>query len=725
MSRTVRPRRSDFKHQKLNWYRRATPPSAWAPYVFVRLLLYLTAGIAWVLAGLPFDVGFAHAALAGLVVLYGTAWGVRRRLPAGKRLGTVLGVLAFGIVALAGAALTHGHDATSHPGHLVHQPGAVTYFTGTVTSEVQERPNRYKAELSVSEVRVGDAWRPATGKVLVYLDKTATPLRYGDRLLVRGAPRRVPPPANPGEFDYRAYLAIGQVYHQAFVKADGYQVLGHGSPNPLFAVSLRVRAWADGVFRQYVPDRQEYAIATGLVLGIRDVLDDELRNAYASAGAMHVLAVSGAHVVIVFWIITLLLGRLKRVRLGNLLFAAVSLALLWFYAFVTGLSASVLRAVVMFSFVVVAEALGREKSTYNLIAASAFFLLGWNPHLLLDVGFQLSYVAILGIVYLQPKLYGWHEFDNYVLDKIWGMSTTCLAAQLAVLPFSLFYFHQFPLYFLAANLVVIPLSSGILYAGLALLAVSPVPYAGPVVGWVLGKTIWLLNQAAFLTQKLPYAIIGGFAPGRWEFAALCGLLVSGLLFLQYKRPWQLGVAGSLLAVLVLLDAAGESRHQGQRRLAIYSVNGFATCDLIEGKRHLFVADSALLADDSKIRFHLLNDWWQHGVTTHTYAPFSGVDAGQHAFRHFEGYSLLVWRGKKFVFLHRPVSRDLLAALRTDYLVVQHNALRKLDGLEGHVGRLIIDSSNKYYLGKKLKAQAVEAGIPCHWIAEDGAWVWEE
>ena len=725
MPSTARRRNHAHNSQKLKWYRHATRPSAWAPYVFVRLLLYLVAGIAWVLAGLPFDVGFARGSLAVLVALYVTGWALRRRLPTGKRMGTALGGLAGGIVALAGAALTHGHDATSHPGHLVHQPGAVAYFTGTVTSEVQARPNRYKAELSVSAIRVPEGWRPATGKVLVYLDKTPAPLRYGDRLLVRGAPRRVPPPANPGEFDYRAYLAIGQVYHQCFVKAGGYEATGHGSPNPVFAASLRVRAWADGVFRQYVPNRQEYAIATGLVLGIRDVLDDELRNAYASAGAMHVLAVSGAHVVIVFWIITLLLGRLKRVRYGNLLFAAVSLALLWFYAFVTGLSASVLRAVVMFSFVVVAEALGREKSTYNLIAASAFFLLGWNPHLLLDVGFQLSYVAILGIVYLQPRLYNLFAVDNYLLDKIWGMSTTCLAAQLAVSPFSLFYFHQFPLYFLLANLVVIPLSSGILYAGLALLAVAPLPYAGPAVGWLLGKTIWLLNETAFFTHKLPYAIVGGFALSHWEFAALGGLLVFGLLFLQYKRPWQLGAAGSLLAVLVLLDAAGESRHQGQRRLAIYAVNGFSTCDFIEGKRHLFVADSALLASDNKIRFHLLNDWWGHGVTAHTYAHFSNVDPNIQAWRHFDGYSLLVWQGKKFTFLHRPVPRGLLAALRTDYLVVQHNALRKLDGLEGHVGQLIVDSSNKYYLGKKLKAQATAAGIPCHWMAEDGAWVWEE
>jgi competence protein ComEC len=227
----------------------------------------------------------------------------------------------------------------------------------------------------------------------------------------------VPPPANPGEFDYRAYLAIGQVYHQCFVKAGGYEVLGHGSPNPVFAASLRVRAWADGVFRQYVPNRQEYAIATGLVLGIRDVLDDELRNAYASAGAMHVLAVSGAHVVIVFWIITLLLGRLKRVRYGNLLFRgrfAGAAVVLRVRDGAVGLGAAGGGHVLLRGG---GRSPGPRKKHLQPDCGLGLFLLGWNPHLLLDVGFQLSYVAILGIVYLQPKLYGQFEFDNYLLDK--------------------------------------------------------------------------------------------------------------------------------------------------------------------------------------------------------------------------------------------------------------------------------------------------------------------
>ncbi len=711
------------KFFKTTWYPDA--PIGWAPYVFVRLLVYLAAGIGWALCRLPFDPAFAWWCLIDFIVIYLILWCVRFFSGAGLRFMLPLGLLAAGIVAVSGALLVHSHTATNAPGHLIHTNGPVGYFTGTLTSEVQDRPGNYKAELEVSRIRTGNTWQPAAGKVLVYLAKPAPRPAYGDVLLIKGAPRRVPAPANPGEFDYRSYLAIGQVYHQCFAREGRFRVLRREVPNPLYAASVRVRQWADGVLRQFVPGKQEYAIATGLVLGIRDVLDEDLKTAYASAGAMHVLAVSGAHVVIVFMVIQFLLGRLKNVRYGNFLFAVISLGLLWFYAFVTGLSSSVLRAVVMFSFVIVAEVFRRDKSTYNFIAASAFFLLLWNPHLVLDVGFQLSYAAILGIVYLQPRFYRGFEFNNWLVDKVWGMSTTCLAAQIAVAPFSLFYFHQFPVYFLLANPAVILLSSMILYGGMVLLVLSAVPHVAVLAGWVLYSFIWLLNQIAFLTEKLPYAIISGFALTRYELVLMCFLLISILLFLHYNKLWQLGVAAAALALLVVSNTAAESRQQTQTRMAIYAINGYSTCDLIEGNTHLLVADPALLANSNKIKFHLINDWCQRGVSDHTYASFSGItpSAGQ-AWRSGKDFSLLCWRGKKFIFLHQRVSEQVLRRLEADYLVVQRNALWNPEELAGKVGQIIIDSSNKYHRGLKLRDKALAAGIPCHWAAEDGAWLWE-
>jgi competence protein ComEC len=233
--------------------------------------------------------------------------------------------------------------------------------------------------LQVKRILVHNQWIEASGKVLLYLDIQMPPPRYGDKLLIKDHPQRIPAPANPGEFNYSQYLQLQQIHHQHFIKPAGIRIYGYEPPISLIALSISIRQYADTVFKKLIDSRQEQAIASGLVLGIRDGLDNEIKQAYASAGAMHILAVSGAHVGIVFGILALLLGNLKRFRYGKVLFAVSVLGLLWVYAFVTGLSASALRAVIMFSFVIIAGACTRQSSIYNTLAISAFIMLCINP----------------------------------------------------------------------------------------------------------------------------------------------------------------------------------------------------------------------------------------------------------------------------------------------------------------------------------------------------------
>ncbi len=584
-----------------------------------------------------------------------------------------MGLLAAGILLLSGVCLLHQHRQATRPSHLANLTGNIQCYQGTIVSEVQEKANHYKAELAVASVKINSRWKPAEGKVLVYLAKSSPTPQYGDKILLKGSPQKVPPPANPGEFDYQGYLAIGQIHHQHFAKEAQFMLVGHHEPNPVFAASLRVRERAKNVFRRFITTPREYAIAVGLVLGLREGMDEELKAAYASAGAMHVLAVSGAHVVIVFWIVASLLGFLKKIPRGRWVFAATSLLLLWFYAFVTGLSSSVLRAVVMFSFVIIADVAGREKSNYNFLAASAFFLLCANPWFVLDVGFQLSYAAVLGIIYLHPRIYAWFDCKTLVMDKIGGMTSTCLAAQIGVLPFTLFYFHQFPVYFLLANLVVIPLSSAILYAGIALLAVAWIPGVSIVVAAILEGLIWLLNQFALLTYQLPGAIIGGFFINKLEFGLLTGAVLFLLVFLQYKRLWQLAMVLCLLSVLILSDGAEEKEQVKQQRLAIYSVKGHSAIGVIEGKKHLLVADSSLLDDPDKIKFHLQNDWLACGVNQSTLLPFGPLTHPMLPWEHQDAYSLFTWGGKRFIILHKPTGNTVPGSLQADVLIVRQNS----------------------------------------------------
>jgi len=692
----------------------------WTPYVFIRFTLFLIIGILTYGALPHLPVYGITALLTICLVIYLILWQIQRRRKRKLRLHAWFGLLALVITAAFGWLVTQYRTGINQPHHLTHQSGYV-YYTGKVVSEVQRRAKNYRMVLEVEKTVYPDGPRPASGKVLVYTTVEAACPAYGDQLLIYGVPQMLKPPANPEEFDYRQYLSLQQIHCQHFVKAGKSIIYARTAGNPVMAASLRVRAWADSVFHRRINRAKEYAIVSGLVLGIRDGLDNELKDAYAAAGAMHVLAVSGAHVIIVFQLILLLLGRLKKIRYGNWLFAFSALAVLWFYAFITGLSASVLRAVIMFSLVVIGEAARREGNMFNTLGLSAFLLLCYDPYLLQDVGFQLSYLAVAGIVYLYPKIYRWLTLNNRFADWIWEMTCVSLAAQIAVLPLTLFYFHQFPTYFLLANMLMIPVSGYILYGGLALLATVWIPYVSDAISFMLQWLTWLMNQLAFWTEQTPGALLQGIYLNVWELLALYILLFVVLLFFYWPRVRVWGVVAVLLIGVAVSQSYGKIRYREQRLLAVYAIPGHATLDIIDGKRHVFFADSALLHNQNRILFHLRNHWGKRQVLSVRKILFSQADSSGMTVYTKPAFSLFTWHGKRICVLHQPVNMRQFQQQKFDYLIVQHNSLRNLKTLpEGCFGQVILDASNRYYASRRLQAALTEKNIPCHNVHENGA-----
>jgi competence protein ComEC len=697
----------------------------WAPYVFVRLTIYLLAGILaamylpFTMAGiLPLLITFSvlSATYVMLSLLAKHVW-------KGKRFSPLFGLLGFSIIFLTGYIITCQRTQAKRADHLSHQPASIQYYSGVIISEVSSTAKSSKAELEVKRIYSQNQWIEASGIILLYLDKKIQQPRYGDKLLIKGRPQRIPAPANPYEFDYRQYLRLQQIHHQHFVKATDVAVYGYHPPYTLIAFSISLRQHADNIFKRLIPSRHEQAIASGLVLGIRDGLDNEIKQAYASAGAMHILAVSGAHVGIVFGILALLLGYLKRLRYGKLLFAVSVLCLLWLYAFVAGLSASALRAVIMASFVIVAESFTRQKSIYNTLALSAFIMLCFDPFLVKDVGFQLSFAAIISIVYITPKISSLLEFDNLVLKKAWQITCASLAAQIGTAPLSLLYFHQFPVYFLLANLAVIPLSIAVLYAGIFTLLFYHIPYVSTACAFVLTKSVWLLNQVTFFTESIPGALVRNISVSAWETCILYLIIISFLLFLHYKKLIYWIIVVGFTCVLSALNLIDIYKQQKQQQLAIYSIANHTALSIIEGTHNFFMADSTLLHQRNTIDFHLSGHWRQAGITQHQFRHFNHPSNRPLAISHFKEYSLLVWQGKTFLFLHHPISNwQFISTLQPEYIVIQNNAVKDLPGKEYFIKHLIIDGNNKSYLAKKLKLQAQQAGIPCHSSREEGAFI---
>ena len=310
--------------------------------------------------------------------------------------------------------------------HLLHVSEGTVAYKAVITSEPAEKQNSIQCKLDVYAIWNGKTWRPVSGLVNGYVSlKKGTTLQYGDLLYVSGSPELTAPPANPGAFNYQQYLSYSRIHHQQFIR-DDFEIIGHDTPSWFLDKAFGLRKHSVQQISKYITDEYARGVTLALVLGVKDELEDDLVKAFSATGAMHVLAVSGLHVGIVYAFVFLLLKRLGLSRRKyRWVLALVSVMVLWCYAFLTGLSPSVLRAVTMFTFVAFGKALSRHSNIYNTLAASAMALLLYNPYLLMSVGFQLSYIAVFGIVYLQPKLYSLLVFEHKLLDKVWTI--TCVS----------------------------------------------------------------------------------------------------------------------------------------------------------------------------------------------------------------------------------------------------------------------------------------------------------
>ncbi|MEM9417336.1 MAG: ComEC/Rec2 family competence protein, partial [Bacteroidota bacterium] len=466
--------------------------SLWSRFPFARITLALTGGIlvAYSCEGWGCLVGII---LAGLLFIYVLA--IILVSPAQYHAcSALIGLLGLGGVFLMGYLRFEASEVRRAPDHLMQLNASVVAYEAIVLEDASEKLNRCSVVVAVRRVRVQDTWKQVQGKVrLSFPQDTAPQARYGDVLLVRGAPSVVPSASNPHEFDYAAFLGLSQVYHQHFLAKNEMAVIGHHAPNLIQAWSFKVLRYCQSLFSQHIHGPAARAVVQALVLGQKDALTPAVRSAYAGTGTMHVLAVSGLHVGILYWLVSLLLGLLRPLPYMRWLSPVLSVGVLWFYAFVTGLSPSVLRATLMFTLVLLAPVLARQSNIYNTLAASAFLLLFWNPRWLFSVSFQLSYLAVLGIVYLQPKIYGSFSIHHPFLNRLWLWASISIAAQITTFPISVYYFHQFPTYFIVANWVVVPAALLILCFGLLVLGTGFWPGLSGLVAWILEKVVEGVN----------------------------------------------------------------------------------------------------------------------------------------------------------------------------------------------------------------------------------------
>lgn len=455
-----------------------------------------------------------------------------------------------------------------------------------IASEPQVHSSTIRFKATVIQAFKNNTFYATRGKIMVTLKTDSSLIReleYGHIILTPTKFSTLTPAFNPGEFDFKNYLATQGIYHQAFIPEYQIKLLKH-TPTSIVAWCLSVRKKLVKKLHTYIPHSQA-ALAATLLLGYRTDLGKEMLTTYSQTGTMHILAVSGMHVGLVFLLISVLLKPLSSEPKTKFLSLAIILVSIWFYALITALSPSVCRAAIMLSFVVIGKTFRRNQNTYNLIAASAMLLLLYNPLYLFDVGFQLSYLAVIGIIYYQPKIYSIIYVKNKPLAIIWSYGALCISAQLATFPLSIYYFHQFPIYFLLSNLFIVLPITVLMYGGILFLIIPFTSLLKPL-GLLLYWIIAHMNSILIYIQQLPYANWSNL----WITASQCTLIYSIMAcfawYLISNRKYVFGLFVILTFTLSWEIVNQIIQNQNRHELIFYSLKNILQLAIFFGAKRL-------------------------------------------------------------------------------------------------------------------------------------------
>jgi len=693
----------------------------------IRILLSFIAGIIAAIAldsniSIPYNFIVIFAFFICLIIVLHTR--IFRRYSQRWISGFLINIFVF----LCAYAITDSYNIKNRPSDFSYFRSSNDTIVATVAEPVSERENTCKLILDVESVMHNKTWIAVEGKSIAYFakDTLSKTLKYGDRLIISGAFSDVGGPQNPGEFNYKHYLAMRSIYSQGFVKAGQWQLLEHNNGNAIISFALGIREKFLKIFEKNNISGEQYAVAGALILGYTDKIDADLISAYQGTGALHILSVSGMHVGVVFIVLNFLLAFLDRLKKGKYIKAVILVLLIWFYATLTGLSPAVNRAAAMITFVILGKASGRLPNIYNTLAASLLFLLLWYPLWIMDTGFQLSYIAVIGIVMLQRRIHYWWAPKNWLMKQLWALVSVSMAAQMATFPLSLLYFHQFPNYFLVTNLVVVPLSNMIIYCGMLVLLASPVGALSTLLSKMLVYMLTGLNASIRYIEQLPYSAIKGIHISSVELL----LIYAGIILLAYffycKRSLYLKLA-FLPAILFAASVAIRSYTANtQRKLIVYDIKKSSAIDFIAGNNHTLLSDTAMLSNAKTISQHLQNNWNALQLKEPLCINFKKPTIDSLC---DEDRSILIkdnvvqFYDKKLAIINSGIYLTSPAMpVKVDYLVISGNPKIEIgELLETYTPRMIIiDSSNSLRRSLNLMNECAALNVPCYSVLKSGA-----
>lgn len=699
----------------------------WFKYPFIRILLPFAIGI-WISFSFGRIIFYEDAVcfllifllilLASLIFISKFVKNCRFRWIFFSLLNLYLLLLGFSFVRIKDCKLTLND--------LSQIETAPDYYVVRLCESPVDKEKSIKVMADVVGYKSDDGLIDINCKIITYFEKDemSLNLKYGDYIVFDADPQMVKEPPNPEQFNYKDYLYKKGVKYQVYLKSDTWSALHYNKQNPIYRFSYFIRDFLLDTMQDLGIKDDEYAVAAAILLGYDDILPQEIRQKYVAAGTMHILCVSGLHVGVIFMVFSYMLIFLNERRTWQRVAKQlILLVLIWFYALLAGLAPSILRATIMLSFVIIGNVIGRKGFLLNSLAASAFILLCVDPGNLFDIGFLLSYVAVIGIVILQKPISKMICSKYKIINKIWEITSVTIAAQIATVPFTIYYFHQFPIYFWLSNLFMTPISSIVIIGGMIMLMLFFIPYINIVVAWCVSKMIYVMNFAVSWIESLPYSIVKGLYINKIQFIILLLMLLAILLFVELKNKKMLFFIMIMFCCFLMVNLGNLQRQRTQKDMVIYSINNMTAIDFIEGRSHVLVADSAFFKDESAFSYNIENFLVSRGVF---YGGKMELLSEDFDWNFVKKQKSVVTFGENLIGLSDGSSffkESLTYRIPVDCMLVYGRKRQSLKSLLNVYvfDYLIIDASVPNYLASKLIEEAESLDIKYHNIKEDGAY----
>lgn len=570
---------------------------------------------------------------------------------------------------------------------------------------------------------------PVNKQAILYFqrDSLSSRLQMGEELWVRS---RISPPVsarNFDEFDYARYLIRKGISGTGFVASGHWQFSEcrkekEGIATVLYRLAASYRTQIENLYRRLGIEGDELAVLSALTLGDKTDLSESVRESYSVAGVSHVLALSGLHVGLLYALAFFLLRPLLLGgQSGRFLRSLLLILLLWLFAFFTGLSPSVVRSAAMFSIWALADLCGRQSFSLNTLALTAWLMLLVRPVWLFDVGFQLSFAAVLSILLFQPFLYRLCPVRHRAGTYLWGLVSVSVAAQLGTAPLVLFYFSRFSTHFLLTNLLVVPLVTLILYAAVVLLLLTPMSGLQAVAAVGLEKMLRMLNLLVRWVEQLPYASVDGIWLYPLEVAGCYLVLGAFFCYLCHRRYARLVTALVLLAAWGAVHSFAVWTDRPRTSIVFYNVRGCPAVHCIESSGHSCIQYADSLSSRQRLRQTAAN-YWHH---CHLYPPAEGSrdSVGQHFFRRQQ---LICWHGQRVCMVTdnrwKQQRTDDGAVCRVDYLYICKGYTGQLAALTRLFlpGCVILDSSLSDYRRNRLKEECQQNHLHFISLSDEGS-----